>query len=406
MTAPPLHYFNTAAIGMPSPRVCEAVSAFARLNRSLGPASLRARSLIAEGIESDLLRSDEREVLAGWRGIPSAARTLCQVAGASDSAASVVFTSGTSAALQLALMSLPKRNGDLVCTDMEHESEYQAIRSIWPEPPRIVSIREAILDGAADADVASRVASEVTDRSTLLISHVTASEGAVLPLEKICGLVRSATSDALILVDGAHGPGNIVASIGNLDFDAYLGSGHKWLRGPLTSGFILLTDRGLASLGDHIHASLPTAYGWQEATWRTKTSTRPNCGAVGTANVTPLVGLAVAMQELLDYGIREQHAAAQRSCRQFEDAVTADGVWTSLSASFRVQRGVTCTLALSRRPQGASDAELRGWAQRLELAHNVVCEPAYPAGLRFSFSGHELADDIPAAVAALSEVIV
>lgn len=53
--------------------------------------------------------------------------------------------------------------------------------------------------------------------------------------------------DHVVLVDGAHGPGNVDVQVGEYGVDAYAFCGHKWLMGTPGSGFLWTSERGGAA---------------------------------------------------------------------------------------------------------------------------------------------------------------
>jgi isopenicillin-N epimerase len=88
----------------------------------------------------------------------------------------------------------------------------------------------------AEAIVAS-VAAALTERTRIaVIDHITSGSALVLPLAEIIAACHAA--DLPVLVDGAHGPGQVTLDLGSLGADWYVGSCHKWLCAPKGSAFL------------------------------------------------------------------------------------------------------------------------------------------------------------------------
>jgi len=88
----------------------------------------------------------------------------------------------------------------------------------------------------ADAIVAS-VASALTPRTRLaVLDHITSSTALVLPIERLAALCHAA--GALVLVDGAHGPGQVGLDVPSVGADWYVGNCHKWLMSPKGCAFL------------------------------------------------------------------------------------------------------------------------------------------------------------------------
>ena len=76
----------------------------------------------------------------------------------------------------------------------------------------------------------------------LVIDHVTSPTALVVPLDDI--LPAFATSGILVLVDGAHAPGQLDLDVAELLASGvtwYAGNNHKWLCAPKGSGFLVTT---------------------------------------------------------------------------------------------------------------------------------------------------------------------
>lgn len=88
----------------------------------------------------------------------------------------------------------------------------------------------------ADAVVAC-VASVLTPRTRLaVLDHITSPSALLLPLARLVAVCRAA--GAAVLVDGAHGPGQVALDLPAIGADWYTGNGHKWLSTPKGCGFL------------------------------------------------------------------------------------------------------------------------------------------------------------------------
>jgi isopenicillin-N epimerase len=98
----------------------------------------------------------------------------------------------------------------------------------------------------ADAIVAS-IASALTPRTKLaVIDHITSGSALVLPLQRIVAACHDA--GVPVLVDGAHGPGQVALDMGALGADWYIGNCHKWLCAAKGCGFLWASPARQAGL--------------------------------------------------------------------------------------------------------------------------------------------------------------
>jgi isopenicillin-N epimerase len=77
----------------------------------------------------------------------------------------------------------------------------------------------------------------ITKRTRIaVIDHITSPSGLVLPAEEIIRLCHAA--GVPVLIDGAHGAGQVALDLRALDPDWYVGTCHKWLCAPKGCGFL------------------------------------------------------------------------------------------------------------------------------------------------------------------------
>lgn len=77
----------------------------------------------------------------------------------------------------------------------------------------------------------------------VMLDHITSPTAQIFPLEEMIRLIRSRAPEAVILIDGAHAPGQILLNLDALDIDFYTGNLHKWLFTPKTSAFLYASKR-------------------------------------------------------------------------------------------------------------------------------------------------------------------
>lgn len=91
--------------------------------------------------------------------------------------------------------------------------------------------------GAAPAGIVAAVAAALTPRTRLaVVDHITSASAMVVPVAEVAAVCRAA--GVPMLVDGAHGPGQIGLDLPALGVDWYTGNCHKWLCAPKGSAFL------------------------------------------------------------------------------------------------------------------------------------------------------------------------
>jgi len=139
----------------------------------------------------------------------------------------------------------------------------------------------------------------------LIIDHLTAETALILPVAEIAALCRR--RDVLVLVDGAHVPGNIPLSIESLGVDFYTANLHKWAWAPRSCGLLWVAEQHRAV----VH---PTVISWGLDHGYTS-----EFDFVGTRDPSPMLSAPFALELLTSYGVadvmRHNHDAVYAAAR-------------------------------------------------------------------------------------------
>jgi len=386
-------YLNTAAIGRPTDKTLKAVDNFRRLRSMVGHSSIRSRFLLsgARLDKKDPWFQAFEDFYSSWKGFDDLAASIRRVLGVSKPGP-LVLTSGTTNALDLTLSALSDFHSMLFVTDLEHESELLSAAVNWRGRRSIIKLRQRVLAGASADEIVELILRQLKPCSVLLISHVASWFGCVLPLELLCSSIRRAHQGVLIIADGAHAAGNIDVCLDRLDLDIYIGSGHKWLRGPETSGFAHIKGERCEKLKEAIRKRLTVAYSWFNCQ-----SVSEDCG-IGTKAIDPLVGLNSSLDQLHSIGERNRAERGSYLRQVFQSSITESGSLRLVAPRLKLDVSSISAVHLPR-----NGAKLV--SERLEFDEGVVCQPIHDCFLRFSFSGDESETQVRSAAEALSTTV-
>lgn len=112
----------------------------------------------------------------------------------------------------------------------------QYVHNVTGEQLLMVNISFPTSPDAIVQAVAEALAANEGQVALASFSHITSVPTLILPIERLASLCHS--HGAMVLVDGAHVPGQLRLNIEALDVDFYVGNGHKWLYSPQGSAFL------------------------------------------------------------------------------------------------------------------------------------------------------------------------
>lgn len=143
----------------------------------------------------------------------------------------------------------------IVCFDITYASTLVMIEDLFNtinqsqnNNPYIINIPLKYLKASEEQLIDYIVNSIPEDTDLIVLDHISSQSCVVLPLKKLIEKIRNSfqlreNKEIIILVDGAHTPGNIKLNIKELDADFYIGNLHKWLCSCRGGGFIYISDK-------------------------------------------------------------------------------------------------------------------------------------------------------------------
>ena len=375
-------YLDHAATSHPkAPGVAEAMArALAEAGGNPGRAA-HALARAAQGVVDDARRR-----LAALLGAPDPSR--------------VVFTSGATEALNLALFGLLRPGDRALLTSVEHNAVARPLAAL---AGRGVTVERVACgpDGGLDLGDLERALRAGPVRLVAMV-HASNVSGTIQPAREAARLAHR--HGALLLLDAAQTAGALPIDVRELEVDLLAVPGHKALRGPPGVGALWLAPgvtvaplrhggTGVRSEEERMPGGLPEGL------------------EAGTPNTVGLAGLAAALVHLAGRGVA--------AVRAHEQALAA-----RLLAGLRELPGVTLHgPADAARQVAAVSLTLAGWepvdlAAVLDGSFSIAaraglhCAPAahrtlgtFPAGtVRLSLGDSTTAEEVDAALAALREL--
>lgn len=155
----------------------------------------------------------------------------------------LVFVENATFGMNVIADSFPLQEGDAI---LLNDHEYGAVHRIWKRRAAAcrAEVQEASMPARFDssAECLEHLLAAVTERTRIVVlSHVTSATGLVWPIADWIPAFRA--RGIAVCIDGPHAPAQLPLQLDQLDCDFYAASCHKWLCGPLGTGFLYVHPR-------------------------------------------------------------------------------------------------------------------------------------------------------------------
>ncbi|NQS92226.1 MAG: aminotransferase class V-fold PLP-dependent enzyme [Chloroflexi bacterium] len=167
----------------------------------------------------------------------------------------LVFVPNATFGVNVVARSLDFQPGDEVLTSNHENGACENVWSFLKQQNGLNIVKQDIPLPLPDKNqLVEIIWSGVSARTRLIfLSQITSPTAVRLPVEEICQRARE--GGILILIDGAHAPGQMTLDLEELGADFYTGNCHKWLMAPKGSAFLNIRP-------EHQEFIQPLVVGW------------------------------------------------------------------------------------------------------------------------------------------------
>ncbi len=276
----PLVYFDNGATAQKPIRVLDALD---KMHRELNANIHRGAHFLSE--QSTEKYEDAREVIRGFIN--------------AESTREVVFTAGTTAAINLVAFSFGekfvKAGDEVLVSEMEHHSNIVPWQMMCERKGATLKVLPFDNNGELRMDLLPNLLTEKV--RIVAVNQASNSLGTINPIKEIIALAHS--RNIPVLIDGAQGIHHIGMDVKDIDCDFYAFSGHK-IYGPTGIGVLYGKEKWLEQLppyqgGGDMIATVTFS--------KTTYAELPLKFEAGTANYIGAVGLAEAIRYLQSIGV-------------------------------------------------------------------------------------------------------
>lgn len=340
-----------------------------------------------DGLQDNALALDCRMTLGRLLGVPNPAR--------------IIFTSGITAALNIILHGLLKKNDHVLATSLEHNAVARPLTLLQQHGTISITWLQCAPDGSLDPELINK---SIRPNSKLLVmTHASNVLGTILPTDACFAMAKQ--HGLATVLDTAQTAGGLETKM-NPHTDILAFTGHKGLGGLAGIGGFALAKGMEQKIEPWLTGGTGSASDLFE-----QPDFLPDKFEPGTPNTVGILSLGAAVKELLEIGIetiREQEMTlTQRfidGARTLPVAIHGPGDAKKSMPVVSLTAPGTDPATLARRLYEEFGIITRCGLHCSPLAHRTA--GTFPEGtLRFSFGRETTEREIDAALAALATVL-
>lgn len=311
----------------------------------------------------------------------------------------VIFTSGVTESLNLAINGLIGPGDHVVSTDLEHNSVLRPLYRL--EAERAIALDFAPAGGKAGLDYAALEALVRPGTKAVVCTHCSNLTGNIVDVARVAEIAHAC--GALLIVDAAQTAGTRPVDMRLLGADVLCFTGHKGLMGPQGTGGLCIRE-GVVPRPFKVGGTGVQTYS------RSQPEPFPVCLEAGTLNGHGIAGLSAALDFLNETGLDRVQAHEAALTRRFYEGVrSVPGV--TVYGDFEGEHGAAVALNIGSLDSG-SVSDILSEDYGIATRPGGHCAPrmhqalgtAGQGAVRFSFSWYNTMEEAGLAAAAVREL--
>lgn len=201
----------------------------------------------------------------------------------------LIFVPNATTGINIVARSLELAAGDeILLTDHEYGAVTRIFGNVCSQVGARTVVARLPLPITSDAEVVDAIFARVNERTRLIVvSHIASYTSVILPVAAICQ--RAKALGVPVCIDGPHGLVQQPLNLRTLGCDFYAASCHKWLCGPIGSGFLFVR-------GKHKSKMRPAVMSWGRSFAGSPASWKDEFIWVGTDDPSSYLAVADAVR--------------------------------------------------------------------------------------------------------------
>jgi len=179
-------------------------------------------------------RSGHRLAIAADKAVFEARENICRLLGMGDSSR-LIFTSGATESLNLAIKGILKSGDHVITSSMEHSSVTRPLHFLAQKDVEVTKVK-CDEKGLLDPEDVERSIKENT--RLIVLTHASNVNGSIQPIFEVGEIARE--RGIAFLIDACQTAGVLPINMESMPVDMLAASGHKGLLGPQGTGILYI----------------------------------------------------------------------------------------------------------------------------------------------------------------------
>lgn len=293
-----------------------------------------------------------------------------------ESVEEIAFVDSASRGWNLAIYGVGLTQGDdIVTLSSEFGTNLITLYDLAFKTRASIHVIPCEIDGSFNIATIESILANSTGKKLIAISHAAAQGSIVNPVVEIGKLAKK--YGAIYVVDGCQSVGQMKVDVQEINCDALVATGRKWMCGPRGTGFLYIRKEADISPTQLDLASADLIIDENQCVTGLKIRSDAKRFEIWERNVASVIGLSVAIADILDMGIQNISDMLLQKAESIRQAILSN-VKLQLVGKVHSLSGIVGFYAKDPNDEGIIREELKKASINTSVMSDYDCPLFFP----------------------------